>query len=396
MEWQCDEGGPIRRSRATSQRLPDAPLWQHRSVLRDLAPSTRYRYRVPVDRRAGHAEREPPWRSFATAPASWSEPYHALFLCDVGLAGREDGTTGATTRVLREMAAEAPLFTIGGGDYAYARGDRRFRDPGDAIEGFLEQMEPLFSRAPFMPQYGNHETGLGESAEAWSRRFALPAGSEDGRCYSFDVGCAHFAGLFAPGVAPAPQHLRWLEADLASERAQRAAWRIVFQHAPVFASGSSHPARPELRALMPLLEKLRVDLHLSGHDQSYERTHPLRGGEAAPLADPGRYRAGGGVLYAKVSPAGKLSERGGDFSRFRHPAGPEIAARDDGAHHWARLEVSPGALSVEVRGLVDPEGAVRSVDRFTLERAESDTLAPVLRQGPSPEPRAGRWEPHGN
>jgi hypothetical protein len=235
-------------------------------------------------------------------------------------------------------------------------------------------MAPLFAHAPFMSQYGNHEVELGEDIDEWAARFAHPRGSSDGRCYSFDVGPAHFVGLLAPGRAPDPSHLRWLEADLSSESARAAAWRIVFQHAPVFASGSSHPARPEVRALMPVFERLGVDLHLSGHDQNYERTHPLRGARAqeprARTMDCTHYAAGGGVVYAKVSPAGKLSERGLDFSRFAGRAGAEIAARHDRAHHWARLDVSEQQLGVEVLGLADEGSPLRTVDHFALVQPE--------------------------
>jgi hypothetical protein len=166
--------------------------------------------------------------------------------------------------------------------------------------------------------------------------------------------------------------VRWLEEDLSSDRAREAAWRIVYQHAPVFAAGSSHPARAELHALRPLFERLRVDLHLSGHDQSYERTHPLLGaGREAPRGRNGdrtQYAAGRGVVYAKVSPAGKLSERGRDFSRFASAASSEIAARDDRAHHWARLSVQEDELAVEVFGLPAKGAAARTVDHFALVR----------------------------
>jgi hypothetical protein len=363
--------GAIRRVVGSTRPLPGSPLWLHRAVLRDLSPATPYEYRVSADTGIAGGDA---WRPFRTAPRSRSERYRAAFFCDVGIAGRADGSTRATHRVLREIAADAPLFYLGGGDYAYARRDPRFRDPGAAIDRWLVQMEPLLARAPLLAQYGNHETALGEDAGEWAARFAHPSGSADGRSYSFDVGPAHFVALFAPGVAPGPDHLRWLERDLASEASRNAAWRIVYQHAPIFSSGSSHAARDDVRALMPYFHRWGVDLHLSGHDQNYERTHPLNA--AGPAARPDRredrdcYAAGCGVIYAKVSPAGKLSERGFDFSRFHAAAGPEIAARDDRAHHWARIHVSERELAVDVMALAGEADAVRVVDAFALTRAE--------------------------
>lgn len=365
------DGGPVRRAVAASRRLPGSSHWGHEAILRGLEPGTAYCYGI-VSRRDLDPE-EGVWSVARTAPGSRSEPYRAVFVCDVGLAGRADRTADAIPHVLEEIAVEPPLFYLGGGDYAYWRGDRRFRSAGEALDRWFDQMAPLWMRAPLMAQYGNHEVELEEGLEEWAARFAHPRGSRDGYSYSFDVGAAHFVGLFAPGRAPAPHHLRWLEEDLSSELARNAAWRIVFQHAPVVASGSSHPARADVRALMPLYERLGVDLHLSGHDQNYERTHPLRGGESepprAPLAGFVQYPAGCGVIYAKVSPAGKVSERGRDFSRFAQDSGPEIAMRDDGAHHWARLSISEIELAVEVLGLTGDGSRARTVDRFALARA---------------------------
>ena len=114
--------------------------------------------------------------------------------------------------------SDPPLFDPGGGDYAYWRGDRRFRSAGEALDLWFDQMAPLWMRAPLMAQYGNHEVELEEGIEEWAARFAHPRGSRDGYSYSFDVGAAHFVGLLAPGRAPTPLHLHWLEQDLSSAR----------------------------------------------------------------------------------------------------------------------------------------------------------------------------------
>jgi hypothetical protein len=365
------DGGAAQRAVASTRRLRGTSHWRHEAVLRGLAPGTSYSYRIVS--RCDSASADGAWSVACTAPNSRSASYCAVFLCDVGLAGRSDRTTEALPEILNALASDPPLFYLGGGDYAYRRRDDRFRDAGDVLDRWFEQMAPLWMRAPFMAQFGNHEVELDENLGDWAARFAHPRGSPDGYSYSFGVGAAHFVGLFAPGRAPTPLHLRWLEEDLSREAARTAAWRIVYQHAPVFASGSSHPARAEVRAMMPLFERLGVNLHLSGHDQNYERTHPVRGsGWEPPLAGAGEvtsYAACRGVIYAKVSPAGKLSERGLDFSRFTGAQAPEVAARDDRAHHWARLCISDAQLAVEVFGLSGDGAAPRIVDRFALRPA---------------------------
>src|SRR3546814_5470515 len=89
--------------------------------------------------------------------------------------------------------------------------------------------------------------------------------------------------MFAPGdgYLPPEDLLGWLDEDLGAARRNGAQWLIVYQHDSLFGHGLSHPADPRLRRLlMPILEKHEVDLHLSAQDQSYERTFPLRTGEA--------------------------------------------------------------------------------------------------------------------
>lgn len=366
-DWTVELRGPAPARRAPARSCPSpGPNGRlHTARFEGLAPDTEHVYRVVrPDGTPATA-----WQRFRTAPKRAGR-FRAVFLCDVGLAGRPDGTTAAVEAVIAAVASEQPLCVLGGGDYAYADRDPRILDPAEGIDRWLEQLGPLLAGAPFVAQYGNHDVELGERLADWAPRIPHPKGSPAGRSYSLDVGPVHLVGLYAPGRAPAAGELRWLADDLAGERARRADWRVVFQHAPLFAHGRSHPARPEVRALAERFEHAAVDVHLSGHDQSYERTHPRCGGvDAAPLeAGSGRYAAGQGVVYAKVSPAGKLSERGRGFSALPPAPAPGIARQDDRHHHWAVLDVSPERLDVAIRGLAPEDGAVLTVDRFSLER----------------------------
>jgi hypothetical protein len=350
---------------------PGPSGYLHTALLDDLEPDTRIDYRVSSD--PGHCEAFSQIKETRTAPIDAKARFEVVFVCDMGLVGRSDRTTCALPDVLAALRAVDPLFVLGGGDYVYADRDHRYLDPADAISAWFEQMAPLFARAPFMAQLGNHEVGFTESAEDWTPRLPRPVDAGPGFSRSFDVGGAHFVGLHAPGCAPTPADLEWLVDDLSSARARAASWRIVYQHAPVFAHGASHPARPELRSLVPLLGRLGVDLHLSGHDQSYERTHVVAadGSWTEPVRHEGRsvYPAGRGVLYAKVSPAGKLSDRGLDFSRLSGIAPKTIAVGHDAAHHWARLQIDQHVLRVIVDGVQGPGEPVTTFDDFSLTRA---------------------------
>jgi hypothetical protein len=178
-------------------------------------------------------------------------------------------------------------------------------------------------------------------------------------------------GFFAPTDVVEPAAVAWLEADLAAARSRGARWLVVFQHQPLFAHGAVHPASTRLRAALgPTLERHRVDLHLSAHDQNLERTYPLRDvAAAAPvIASTSRrdYQQGDGVVYGKVGPGGKRSDRGGDFSRLPDRLPPYVAVADDTRHHFALVRAGPSQLRVQVHGFARPDSPLELVDRFTI------------------------------
>jgi SAM-dependent methyltransferase len=335
------------------------------AALSGLEPDTGYEYLV----RNGDAK-SAIFRT-RTAPGPGPADFRFAFVCDTGIAGREDGLADGVEQVIRELAAADPLFVLGGGDYAYADRDRRFADVREAVDAWFRQVEPLIARCPFMAQYGNHEVALGERFRDWSLRFAHPAGFGDGRNYSFDVGMAHFTALFVPDAAFDPGQTAWLEADLADARARGVRWLVVYQHEPMVGHGRSHPATPEVRGVLaPIFERHRVDLHLSGHDQNYERTYPLLDAASTPRItsdSQDHYPARTGVIYAKVSPGGKMSDIRGDFSRFT--AGPPafVAARDDTMHHFALVSVIADLeLVVDVYGVIGDGSPRRLIDSFRI------------------------------
>lgn len=360
----------------------------HTVTIAGLEPATEYEYRVSNDNGV-----QPLMSDVSLTRTASDDPtseFRVAFISDTGIAGRLDGNANGTNAVIDEIVADDPLFILGGGDYAYANFDPRFASVGDAIDTWFVQMEPLFARMPFMAQYGNHEVSLVEDFADWAPRFALPSGSssgpdrifdvaqamEDEMSYSFDVGPVHFTGLFVPQPYVEPERLIWLDRDLAAARDGGAQWLVVYQHEPVFGHGYVHPADPRVReSLTPILEKHAVDVHLSAHDQSYERTFPLTGlPEHLEIGSRSGhdYVAGEGVVYMKVSPSGKMSERQGEFSRFRGDQPEFIAARDDTLHHYALITVrGQKELLVEVFGVTGNDEPKRLVDRFSIRRAAS-------------------------
>jgi hypothetical protein len=358
------------RLESASSPSPGIGGFVHTAELCSLSPATAYEYRVQAHTPNGQLSSA----TFLTrtAPADETAPFTCGFFCDTGVAGRPGGGVDGVNRILEELKQARPLFLLGGGDYAYCDKDPRYKAIATGIDAWFRQMQPLAGEIPLMAQYGNHEVDLIERFSDWEPRFAHPAGRQ-GRCFSFRVGPAHFAAFYAPVKTVEAEDVAWLDADLAEARASGARWLIVFQHQPIFAHGRSHPANPDVkRKVVPVLERHRVDLHLSGHDQNFERTFALRDAAApSPVIasrDPRTTRAGIGTVYAKVSPSGKRSDIGGDFSRFTTPQQDFMAARDDGAHHYALLTVTPNRLEVAVHALANDSEPSRVIDRFAIVR----------------------------
>jgi acid phosphatase type 7 len=346
-----------------------APL-VFRAVSGELEPGARYAYDVvnEIDGRRHVAS----GGSFSSLPPDPSAAVSFAFVADTGIAGRPDGLCDGARRVVAELCRTDASFVLAGGDLAYRLGDPRLQTAGEGVRAWLDQMAPVAAHRPLLVQYGNHEVELGERLRDWAPYFVPPGrrGGASGACYSFDAGACHVAGLFAPTEDLAPADCAWLEADLAAARGSGSRWLVVFQHQPLFAHGTSHPADGRIRAaLAPTLERQGVDLHLSAHDQSFERTLPLRRAWEAPVAGSAsrdRYLRGSGVVYAKVSPAGKRSDRGRGFSRLAAPLPPYVAVADDTRHHLAHVRVNHHELVMETFGFMDASAPLELVDRFTI------------------------------
>lgn len=357
--WQSAPG--------VSRKSPGIGGALHRVDLTGLMPGTDYDYRVIA--RTMRGDLSSPVFTTRTAPADPSEPFTCAFFCDTGVIGRPGGKVDGLRRILDELRQARPLLLLGGGDYAYCDKDPRFGAIADGIDAWFRQVQPIAAEIPLMAQFGNHEVDLVERFADWAPRFAHPVGRGE-RCYSYRVGAAHFAAFYAPVKSVEPDDLAWLDADLAAARAGGARWLIVYQHQPIFSHGRSHPASPAVRRqLAPVLERHRVDLHLSGHDQNFERTFPLRDAARVPLVacqDRRTTPQGVGTIYAKISPSGKRSDIGGDFSRFASPQPDFIAIRDDSAHHYALITVAANTLDVAVHALPNDGEASQVIDRFSI------------------------------
>jgi hypothetical protein len=345
--------------------------WIHSVVIDNLKPSGIYEYMVSADRNLGEVYSEV--FETATTPSGNNSSFTFSFITDTGLDGRLDNNATGSLRVLNEILFEKPDFLLGGGDYAYANRDKRFKSTNEAINRWFDQNQPLLAKIPMMAQYGNHELYLDERFEDWAPYFKHPDGFRNNKHYSFDIGNVHFTSFCLVDFLPDQEELAWLDNDLAQAR-KRNQWIVVFHHEPIFAYGTSHPSKPEIsKVIYPIFRKHKVDLSICSHDQNYERTFPLSGLNAENPDYSQRlntiYKKGDGTVFLKVSPCGKKSEIGNTFPLFQDKQPPFIAVRDRSAHHFAMFSMVDGkSMEVKVYNVPEDSEAKYLIDRFIISK----------------------------
>ncbi len=316
---------------------------EHEVRITGLQPATRYHYSVGMTGAtlagddAGHAFTTPPLPGVRAPLRAWV----------VG----DSGTANAAARRVRDAfvardGGRAPDFWLMLGDNAYDSGtDPEYQRA--VFETYPEQLR----QSCVWPTFGNHDAlsadGTTQSG-VYFDAFTLPAAAQAGGVpsgteayYSFDWANVHFACLDSQDSSRSATGAQadWLRRDLAATTRE---WIIAYFHHPPYTKGS-HDSDVESRhidmrqQILPILEDFGVDLILSGHSHSYERSFLIDGhyGDSTTLVpanilDGGDGRIGSDGAYFKARPgltphlgevcvvagsSGKL-----DTGPFNHPA----------------------------------------------------------------------------
>jgi chitodextrinase len=315
---------------------------EHEVAVTGLLPDTRYYYSVGSSGETlsggdtGHF--------FATAPTPGLAKATRVWV--IG----DSGTANANAAAVRDAYKSYTGSTVTDlwlmlGDNAYPDGTQ------DQYQAAVFDTYPeLLRKVVLWPTLGNHDGHTADSATqsgAYYEIFTLPTNGEAGGLatgteayYSFDYGNIHFVCLesYETDRSPSGAMMSWLENDLAANDKD---WTIAFWHHPPYSKGS-HNSDTESRLIemreyaLPILESYGVDIVLSGHSHSYERSHLLdqHYGTSGTLTSamiidggggredgPGAYQKaeGGapneGAVYAVAGSSGKVS--GGSLD---HPA----------------------------------------------------------------------------
>ena len=256
---------------------------EHAVALTGLLPNTTYYYAVGTATTilaggdATHFFRTPPVAGTATPTRVW-------------VLG-DSGTANANARAVRDAyyaftGTRHTNLWLMLGDNAYPNGtDAEYQ------AAVFDIFPTMLRKSVLWSTLGNHDGYTADSASQtgpYYNIFTLPKSAEAGGLasgteayYSFDYANIHFICLesFETNRSATGPMLTWLRNDLASTAQP---WIIAFFHHPPYSKGShDSDTELELREMrqnaLPILENAGVDLVLSGHSHSYERSFLIDG-----------------------------------------------------------------------------------------------------------------------
>ena len=363
----------------------------HRAAMAGLEHGRRYEYRVAT---VGESGGEPRFCNetfeFVALFPSASDPTSLTVFGDMGWWNN---------RVFGQLAADAVSrdtdIVVHNGDMAY---DLHV-DNASVGDRWLNQLQPIASRQPYMVAQGNHEAiydGLN-----YIKRFSMPNRTQAHNLwYSFDHGNAHclvftseayfemldhrWPELGRDSWGPYPDWVRaqraFIASDLASAAARRDSgtgprWLLVFGHRAMYCSDRGCNATMANRArnltahahfcndLEPLFFEFGVDIVFGAHWHTYERLWPVYNNTVLNgTTNPSNpYHDARAPVHIIAGAAG-CDEHSDDFNGG--PPGPWSAARlgrQEYGYGKLRLLNSSHATWQQIRA---PDGAIR--DSFTI------------------------------
>ncbi len=411
VRWRTDVGCNGRVNYGTSigslTSYADDPTTatEHTVAVSGLSADTTYYYSIGTTSLV--LEGDDANHFFVTPPnAGVSKPTRIWVLGD-------SGTADANASAVRDAyyAYTAARHT----DLWLMLGDNAYSSGTDAeYQAAVFNMYPAMLRKSVLwPTFGNHDAGSATSGPPTSGVyydiFNLPTAGEAGGLasgteayYAFDYGNIHFICLDSQGSdrSTGGAMLTWLQADLASTTQD---WIIAFWHHPPYTKGShdsdniadSGGRMTDMRQnALPILEAGGVDLVLTGHSHSYERSFLLDGhyGNSTTFnvsmeVDGGDGRLDGTGAYGKPS-GGPAAHKGAVYA-----VAGSSGQSSGGVLNYPAMFISIGiptlgSMVLDVNGdqldamFLDSLGARQ--DYFTILKSPPPTPTPTGTPTPSP------------
>jgi 3',5'-cyclic AMP phosphodiesterase CpdA len=188
-----------------------------------------------------------------------SQPVRLIALGDFGVGGSAERSFGAAVRRFEARNPADAVVSLGDSDYTES--PEAFHENWEASFGWLDG-----AGVDVAGVLGNHDVRVARG------RYEYDELRMTNRYYRRVFGPVELYVLDSNSVDPG--QTAWLRRSLARSKAR---WRLAVFHHPAFTCGTylSHPG--VVARWVPLLERFRVRLVLSGHDHNYQRFAPRRG-----------------------------------------------------------------------------------------------------------------------
>ena len=267
-----------------TQSVTGGSATDHSIRITGLAPETKYYYKIGNDA-GGVLAGDDANHYWVTNPVVGSTD--SVRIWAIGDSGTKDDSARAVRDAYLELAGQSGKADVWLmlGDNAYSSGT----DIEYQTSVFENMYEDVLRNTMLWSTQGNHD-GL----DSYLNIFDLPKNGEGGglasnteHYYSFDYGNVHFVCLSSQELSLAGNEgsamYTWLSNDLAATNQE---WIVAFFHHPPYTKGThdsdnsadSGGRMDFMREIaLPLLEAGGVDLVLSGHSHSYERTKFING-----------------------------------------------------------------------------------------------------------------------
>jgi 3',5'-cyclic AMP phosphodiesterase CpdA len=186
-------------------------------------------------------------------------PVRLIAVGDFGVGGETQRSLGAAIRRFESRNPSDFLLTLGDNDYTES--PTAFQGNWAESFGWTEAAGVRVAGV-----LGNHDVHVDGG------RYEFGALGMPGRYYRRAVGSVELFLLDSNSVDSV--QTGWLRRALARSRAR---WRIAVLHHPPYTCGGYGSETRVVARWVPLFERYRVQLVLSGHDHNYQRFAPRRG-----------------------------------------------------------------------------------------------------------------------
>lgn len=355
---------------------------EHELRLTGLVPGTKYYYSVGST--SGVLAGNDATTFFQTGPLTGTaQPTRIWVIGDAGT-----GTSVQTSVYNAYLASTGGVYTnlwLMLGDNAYNSGTE-----SEYTSKMFNVYGTMFKQSSLWPTIGNHDAVSADSATQsgpYYSQFTMPKNAEAGGVasgteayYSFNYANIHFIVLDSQETSRSTTGamMNWMKADLQADNSD---WVIAFWHHPPYTKGS-HDSDTESNLIdmrqnfLPVLEGHGVDLVLTGHSHSFERSYLLDGHygtsstfSSAYQIDGGDGRTDGTGAYTKS--AGSIPHEGAVYSVVGSSGQTSGGSLNHPAMFISLNEAGSMVLDIDGQTLnakfINSSGVVR--DHFTINKS---------------------------